>query len=166
MRFGSNNNNNNIENVEMERALSEMLLRMSYMHGSRHGNIVIQPELSYEELLERFRNDLDENRRGASEEIIRSYPVVLVGEEDDKVDAKRKKEQEAETEEKKDYGTCGICLEDYQKGERTKALCCPHSFHAECIDRWLKQVASCPVCKKEVEMYRPERVEGKPTATA
>ena len=157
-----------------EQALSELLLRMSHMHGlGGAGNVVIQPNLTYEELLERFGMG-DENRRGASEEVIDSYPVVIVGndEDDEKQETDLKKDDHdgndnltSADEKTVDYGTCGICLEDYAKGDSQKCLSCPHSFHKECIDRWLKRVASCPICKKEVEMYCPETVERKPPAT-
>jgi hypothetical protein len=173
MNNGPSNNNN----AEMEQALSDLLLRMSYMHGlGRHGNIVIQPNLSYEELLERYGMG-DENRRGASEEIINSYPVEVIGNDDDKSVVKKDEDDENQSlntdetnhvpnkSENFDHGTCGICLEDYQKGEHKKSLSCPHSFHKECIDRWLKQVASCPICKKEVEMYQAKKMEGKQCST-
>lgn len=166
------------QNAEMERALSELLLRMSYMHGigGRYGNVVIQPNMSYEELIERFGMG-DENRRGASEEVIDSYPVVVVGGDEKKVAAKLNSNTQDEAsdekatiagkDEKVDYGTCGICLEDYQSGDRKKQLSCPHSFHQGCIDRWLKQVGSCPICKKEVEMYQPSNeADAKPPATS
>ena len=57
-----------------------------------------------------------------------------------------------------ELGTCGICLEDYREGELKKALSCPsrpHSFHKDCIDKWLKLDASCPICKNSVEIFRP-----------
>ena len=144
------------------------------MHGlGGAGNVVIQPNLTYEELLERFGMG-DENRRGASEEVIDSYPVVIVGndEDDEKQETDLKKDDHdgndnltSADEKTVDYGTCVICLEDNAKGDSQKCLSCPHSFHKECIDRWLKRVASCPICKKEVEMYCPETVERKPPAT-
>lgn len=162
------NTNQQQENAEiMDRALAEMLLRMSYMHGfvpaRGYGNILIQPDLSYEELLERYGLG-NENRRGASEEVIDSYPIVVVGEDDDQETAESKQKHDqiekdlssTKTTGAVDYGTCGICLEDYQKGEHKKTLACPHSFHKACIDRWLKQVATCPVCKKEVEKFQPD----------
>jgi hypothetical protein len=158
------------DNMATERALSEMLLRMSYMHGiggRGHGNIVLQPNLSYEELLQRYGMG-DENRRGASQEVIDSYPVVVVGKEDEEEEASKVKEDEKKSAAKAepvDYGTCGICLEDYQQGDHKKCLSCPHSFHKDCIDRWLKQVASCPICKKEADMYQSEKVDAKPAAT-
>jgi hypothetical protein len=134
---------------------------MSYMHGigaRGRGNIVIQPNLSYEELLERYGMG-DENRRGASQEIIDSYPVVVIGEEHKEEEAKMKKDEKVSRAKDEsvdcDYGTCGICLEDYRQGDHKKCLSCPHSFHKNCIDRWLKQVASCPICKRDVDMYCP-----------
>ena len=164
---------NEQNNAIMEQALSDMLLRMSYMNGLRpRGNFVIQPNLSYEELLEMYGNG-DENRRGASEEVINSYPIEMVGRETDTVEFKKKMEEKTESsnpnetsDKKVDFGTCGICLEDYQYGEWKKSLSCPHSFHRECIDRWLKQVASCPICKKEVvEKHQAEKKEGTCSST-
>jgi hypothetical protein len=61
-------------------------------------------------------------------------------------------------EEEPEFGTCGICLENYRAGETRKRLSCPnhpHSFHADCIDKWLRVVASCPICKNPVERYKP-----------
>jgi hypothetical protein len=72
----------------MEQALADLLLRMSYMHGlgpglgpRGYGNILIQPDLLYEELLERYGLG-NENRRGASQEIIDSYPILVVGQDE------------------------------------------------------------------------------------
>jgi hypothetical protein len=46
--------------------------------------------------------------------------------------------------------SCGICLEEFQKGECLKTMPCLHRYHRECIDKWLKQCAKCPVCKHEI----------------
>ena len=155
------------ENAAMEQVLSELLLRMSFMHGLGRGyeNVVIQPNLSYEELLQRY--GMGNENRGASLEVIDSYPIVVVGHDDKKREIEDEKETAMKSDEITDYGTCGICLEDYQQGDRKKRLSCPHSFHKECIDRWLKEVSSCPICKKDVEMYKPrnEEVEKKPLTT-
>lgn len=46
--------------------------------------------------------------------------------------------------------TCAICLEDPQQGDTVRVLQCGHSFHRECIDRWLnKENKACPVCKAD-----------------
>lgn len=43
--------------------------------------------------------------------------------------------------------TCSICLESFEDGESLRMLPCMHAYHTPCIDTWLQQKASCPVCK-------------------
>lgn len=43
--------------------------------------------------------------------------------------------------------TCSVCLEQVNDGEIVRSLPCLHQFHASCIDQWLRQQATCPVCK-------------------
>lgn len=47
-------------------------------------------------------------------------------------------------------GNCVVCMSDYSKGEKLRRLPCNHDFHAKCIDRWLKNNRTCPVCREEV----------------
>ncbi|KAI4387033.1 hypothetical protein MLD38_004897 [Melastoma candidum] len=42
---------------------------------------------------------------------------------------------------------CCICLAKYADDEELKELPCCHIFHVECINKWLKINASCPLCK-------------------
>ena len=49
-----------------------------------------------------------------------------------------------------DQTTCSICLEDYSHGQEIRTLPCCHSFHAQCVDKWLAKNRSCPVCKKDI----------------
>ncbi|KAE9598785.1 putative transcription factor C2H2 family [Lupinus albus] len=43
--------------------------------------------------------------------------------------------------------TCSVCLEQVNVGDILRSLPCLHQFHANCIDPWLRQQGTCPVCK-------------------
>jgi hypothetical protein len=60
------------------------------------------------------------------------------------------KEGEKGTEKLKNIKSCSVCLEEQKFGEHVRALPCFHVFHRDCIDRWLKTKATCPVCTMEV----------------
>ncbi|PSR96105.1 E3 ubiquitin-protein like [Actinidia chinensis var. chinensis] len=45
---------------------------------------------------------------------------------------------------------CCICLAKYAENDELRELPCCHFFHVECVDKWLKINASCPLCKYEV----------------
>lgn len=45
---------------------------------------------------------------------------------------------------------CAICLSDFEVGEKKSTLPCMHSFHYNCIERWIKKKKSCPICKFEI----------------
>ena len=47
---------------------------------------------------------------------------------------------------------CVVCLCEFQIGDIISALPCCHVFHTECIEKWLKNELSCPVCKFEVTL--------------
>jgi len=59
---------------------------------------------------------------------------------------------------------CGVCLVDWELGERATSLPCAHCFHRECLRPWLAQRNSCPLCRYELptdnasyERYRKRR---------
>ncbi|KAI3714729.1 hypothetical protein L6452_21688 [Arctium lappa] len=45
---------------------------------------------------------------------------------------------------------CCICLAKYADNDLLRELPCTHFFHIECVDKWLKINASCPLCKFEI----------------
>ena len=44
-------------------------------------------------------------------------------------------------------GECAVCLEPWMVGDEVRTLPCLHRLHTACIDPWLRQNATCPVCK-------------------
>lgn len=47
---------------------------------------------------------------------------------------------------------CHICMCDYENGDSLKILPCFHSYHDQCIDKWIKQNATCPVCRVQIKL--------------
>ncbi|CAL9771735.1 unnamed protein product [Musa acuminata subsp. burmannicoides] len=45
---------------------------------------------------------------------------------------------------------CCICLAKYVDNEELRELPCSHVFHKDCVDKWLKINALCPLCKIKV----------------
>ncbi|KAL6189905.1 hypothetical protein ACLB2K_036306 [Fragaria x ananassa] len=45
---------------------------------------------------------------------------------------------------------CCICLSQYEDGADLHTLPCNHHFHANCIVKWLKMNATCPLCKYNI----------------
>merc|ERR1712062_492472 len=44
--------------------------------------------------------------------------------------------------------TCYICLEPCKEGAESVELPCKHAFDRECLNRWIKEHDSCPVCRQ------------------
>ncbi|CAL9053780.1 E3 ubiquitin-protein ligase At1g63170-like [Musa acuminata AAA Group] len=44
---------------------------------------------------------------------------------------------------------CCICLAKYVDNDELRELPCTHFFHKDCVDKWLKINALCPLCKSE-----------------
>ena len=115
----------------VDRMILQMLLVNALQQGADHAD-----QLSYEELLQRF--GVGTEHRGASREQIDILPLQTL----DPAAVAELKEQQT---------TCNICLEDFTVGQELRTLGCSHKFHRECIDHWLLQVASCPICKRDLE---------------
>lgn len=43
---------------------------------------------------------------------------------------------------------CAICMSEFKDGAALRLLPCGHTFHYRCVDKWLAQVAQCPLCKR------------------
>ena len=43
---------------------------------------------------------------------------------------------------------CSICLGAFHERQRVSSLPCCHRFHTNCVNRWLQQSNTCPLCKR------------------
>ncbi|CAH2979335.1 unnamed protein product [Chilo suppressalis] len=48
---------------------------------------------------------------------------------------------------------CAICIEPYKVSETLRSLPCRHDFHKNCIDPWLLEHRTCPMCKMDILKY-------------
>ena len=53
---------------------------------------------------------------------------------------------------------CTICLLQYTD-ETKKATECQHIFHQECIDRWLQENNSCPLCRHVLQQHTRSTID-------
>ncbi|EER98732.1 hypothetical protein BDA96_02G178500 [Sorghum bicolor] len=111
----------------------------------------------------RLQEDLGQNR-GATQELIDALPTY-------KFKPKRNKNwgiDHASSSEHLDEGgilgpgtkkervvsaedaVCCICLTKYGDDDELRELPCTHFFHVQCVDKWLKINAVCPLCKTEI----------------
>ncbi|OVA07185.1 zinc finger protein [Macleaya cordata] len=72
---------------------------------------------------------------GLDEATLKSFPKLLYSE------AKLRNKHATNT-------CCSICLADYNSTDTLRLLPdCGHLFHLKCVDPWLKQHPTCPVCR-------------------
>tara|TARA_A100001015_G_scaffold224568_1_gene253240 strand:- start:3972 stop:4382 length:411 start_codon:yes stop_codon:yes gene_type:complete len=46
--------------------------------------------------------------------------------------------------------SCSICLEKYKVNDKVMNLKCRHSFHKDCLNKWLKNNNTCPQCRENI----------------
>ncbi|KAG4961582.1 hypothetical protein JHK82_038263 [Glycine max] len=108
-----------------------------------------------------IREDFSQNR-GATVESINALPIFKFklknNENGDDQDANSAIDEggilAAGTEKERmisgEDAVCCICLAKYADDDELRELPCSHVFHVECVDKWLKINATCPLCKNEV----------------
>lgn len=72
----------------------------------------------------------------AAKKAISKMPLRTVRSGDDEMDAA--------------FDLCAICIEGYRSSEVVRILPCKHVFHKSCIDPWLIEHRSCPICKIDI----------------
>ncbi|XP_022059180.1 RING finger protein 150 [Acanthochromis polyacanthus] len=58
----------------------------------------------------------------------------------------RKGDQETES----DFDNCAVCIEGYKANDVVRILPCRHLFHKSCVDPWLLDHRTCPMCKMNI----------------
>ncbi|XP_048400461.1 E3 ubiquitin-protein ligase RNF128 isoform X2 [Stegostoma tigrinum] len=49
-----------------------------------------------------------------------------------------------------DADSCAVCIEAYKPNDVVRILTCNHIFHKHCIDPWLLEHRTCPMCKCDI----------------
>nr|XP_020772071.1 E3 ubiquitin-protein ligase RLIM-like [Odocoileus virginianus texanus] len=52
--------------------------------------------------------------------------------------------------ENEEFKACIICITEYTEGNTLRILPCSHEFHDHCIDHWLAEHITCPICRGPV----------------
>eukprot|EP00921_Rhytidocystis_pertsovi_P007963 GHVQ01013165.1.p1 GENE.GHVQ01013165.1~~GHVQ01013165.1.p1 ORF type:complete len:1429 (+),score=151.28 GHVQ01013165.1:382-4668(+) len=102
--------------------------------GSSAGRLGGEEQLDYESLLE-LQARAGNVRRGLSSLQIQQLP-------EERFQSSTASEGMRE---------CLICKNEYEQAERLRRLPCWHAFHSACIDKWLQDRKTCPLCRFEVD---------------
>ncbi|KAM4714183.1 RING finger protein 150-like [Anableps anableps] len=87
----------------------------------------------------RYANARDRNQRrlgDAAKKAISKLQVRTI----------RKGDQETEA----DFDNCAVCIEGYRPNDVVRILPCRHLFHKSCVDPWLLDHRTCPMCKMNI----------------
>ncbi|CAI4222426.1 unnamed protein product [Auanema sp. JU1783] len=107
------------------------------MTGSGERQIRLGTEETVLNSMDRIMQDLfhvvDQPLNGLSDQQLRSIPIIEVTENH-----------------VKDETQCSTCLDLFKLGESVAQLNCMHIFHQQCVEPWLKQQRSCPICRQRV----------------
>ncbi|CAD7700453.1 unnamed protein product [Ostreobium quekettii] len=100
-----------------------------------------------------------ENRKGADEDTINKLATVAYAdvEFEDAHEDVQEEEEEVELEEEGEEGVsdpgrrCPICLDCFGRGDMLRVMPCKHKYHKDCLDKWLKIKATCPICNLNIK---------------
>lgn len=105
-----------------------------------------------------FREDLDENR-GATSDAINALGTYRFrskkprnGEANEGSGGVFAPGTDKERAVSAEDAVCCICLARYVDNDDLRLLPCGHFFHKDCVDKWLKINALCPLCKAEIDV--------------
>ncbi|XP_077575266.1 RING finger protein 150-like [Stigmatopora nigra] len=87
----------------------------------------------------RYANARDRNQRrlgDAAKKAIGKLPLRTI----------KKGDKETEL----DFDSCAVCIEAYKPNDVVRVLPCRHVFHKHCVDPWLHDHQTCPMCKMNI----------------
>ncbi|KAF4090776.1 hypothetical protein AMELA_G00054990 [Ameiurus melas] len=87
----------------------------------------------------RYANARDRNQRrlgDAAKKAISKLQVRTI----------KKGDKETESE----FDNCAVCIEGYKANDVVRILPCRHVFHKNCVDPWLQDHRTCPMCKMNI----------------
>ncbi|XP_041640835.1 RING finger protein 150a [Cheilinus undulatus] len=87
----------------------------------------------------RYANARDRNQRrlgDAAKKAISKLQVRTI----------KKGDKETESE----FDNCAVCIEGYKPNDVVRILPCRHVFHKHCVDPWLQDHRTCPMCKMNI----------------
>uniref|UniRef100_A0A669E7J6 RING-type domain-containing protein n=1 Tax=Oreochromis niloticus TaxID=8128 RepID=A0A669E7J6_ORENI len=64
--------------------------------------------------------------------------------------SKRNEKRLKSEETSSDSSMCAVCIESYKVGDVVTVLTCDHIFHKTCIEPWLLERRTCPMCKCDI----------------
>uniref|UniRef100_A0A8C2WNS1 Ring finger protein 150a n=1 Tax=Cyclopterus lumpus TaxID=8103 RepID=A0A8C2WNS1_CYCLU len=66
-----------------------------------------------------------------------------------------------------DFDSCAVCIEGYKPNDVVRILPCRHVFHKHCVDPWLQDHRTCPMCKMNIlkALGIPVRLQNETFAT-
>ncbi|XP_066334305.1 E3 ubiquitin-protein ligase Os04g0590900-like [Miscanthus floridulus] len=59
---------------------------------------------------------------------------------------------------------CSVCQSEMADGEKVRVLtACTHSFHTTCVEQWLREHATCPLCRAPTSATAAKGRQHRPT---
>lgn len=48
------------------------------------------------------------------------------------------------------HKNCSICFDDFSNDDKISITECNHSYHTNCIEKWIKNKRTCPICRRTI----------------